>query len=104
MFSEEDSPVARDRYIRLIKRFEMEDPHDDKNRVFSYCVEVQGGVWLGMGFGRLGSGFYGFYMSIDKNEVYEFDFPSDWTWCEEVPPCPKENLFEEFMEFIADYT
>lgn len=102
MFSEEDSPVARDRYLRLIKRFELEDQsaQDEESNCTSYCVEVQGGVWLGMGYGSSG----GFYMSINKAEVYQFDFPSDWTWCESVPICPKEALLEEFMEFIADYT
>lgn len=102
MFNEEDSPVARDRYLRLIKRFELEDTsaQDEESNCTAYCVEVQGGVWLGMGYGSQG----GFYMSIDKAENYQFDFPIDWTWCESVPPCPKEALFEEFMEFIADYT
>lgn len=44
MFSEEDSPVARDRYLRLIKRFELEDMsvQDEESNSTSFCVEVQG--------------------------------------------------------------
>lgn len=109
MYTVDDSDIALTLYQRMLQRFHIEDP-EALNGQYSLSYN---GMGLGMGYDTTiitdpdtGEGMVVgiFYLSFNKTEIYEFELPSEWSWMDGVPVCPLESLFEEMMEFVADYT
>ncbi len=106
MFTDEDAPVALQRYLRLIKGFSELDvnPTLTAESDPEYMVVV-GDIALYIGYHSMTNSFWlklrtGRY----DTELYTFSAHESWYFIEEIPACPENKLLEEVMEFIADYT
>lgn len=105
-FHKDDLNVANERFRRLKKSFilySVKPPDNLLNIQWSITIdELPDMICLSLGINRREEVFY-FTVGESQHRFLVNEF--DWNWVSgECDPFPREQLYEEVMEFINDYS